>query len=89
MSSSRPRYSEAQQQRRELESRRALEELIKVLRKAASDAWHDQSLRGHGDRALYFGRSEILLATVDRQSKVMLDHPDAGVRADRLGPVFS
>jgi hypothetical protein len=47
MSSSRPRYSEAQQQRRELESRRALEELIKVLRK-------------------------------------VLDHPDAGVRADRL-----
>jgi hypothetical protein len=81
---SRPRYSEAQQQQRELESRRALEQLVEFLMNAASDAWHDQRLWGHGDRARYFGRGATLLATVDRQSKVMLDHPDAGVRADRL-----
>jgi hypothetical protein len=79
-----PRYSDAQQQQRELESRRALEQLVEFLMNAASDAWHDKRLWGHGDRARYFGRNATLLATVDRQSKVMLDHPDAGVRADRL-----
>jgi hypothetical protein len=80
----RPRCSEAQQQRRELEGRRALEQLVEFLKNAASDAWHNQGLWGHGDRALYYGRSKILLATVDRQLKAILDHPDAGVRADRL-----
>jgi hypothetical protein len=84
VSTPRPRYPEAQQQQRELENRRALEQLVEFLVNAASDAWHDQRLWGHGDRARYFGRSVDLVTAVDKLSKAIREHPDAGVRADRL-----
>jgi hypothetical protein len=69
---------------RVITARCALKRLVWRLRDAASDAWHDQRLWGHGDRARYFGRSADLIRTVDKLSKVILDHPDADVRADRL-----
>jgi hypothetical protein len=80
----RPRLSEEQQQRRELNARHDLEQLMEVLLGAASDAWNDQRLWGHGDRARYFGRSADLITIVDRRLKEILEHPDTGVRADRL-----
>jgi hypothetical protein len=80
----RPRLSKKQQQQRELAAGRDLEQLVGFLRGAASDAWLDQRLWGHGDRARYFGRSADLITTVDKLSKVILEHPDAGIRADRL-----
>jgi hypothetical protein len=83
MNPTHPRLSEEQQRQRELNARRDLEQLVEVMMDAASDIWHDPRLSGR-DRALACGRSAVLLATVDRQSKVLLDHPDAGVRADRL-----
>src|SRR5207247_2968705 len=77
----RPRLSEEQQ--RELNARRDLEQLVKLLMDAASGTWHDPKISGR-DRALHFGRGAALRATVDRLSKAILDHSDAGVRADRL-----
>jgi len=79
-----PRLSKEQEQQRESTAQCALEQLVEFLVNAASDAWHDQRLWGHGDRARYAGRSADLIMTVDKLSKVILDHPDAGVRADRL-----
>jgi hypothetical protein len=79
-----PHYSEEQQQQRELNARHELEQLVKVLLDAARDAWQDQRLWGHGDRARYFGRGADLVAIVDRRLKEISEHPDAGVRADRL-----
>jgi hypothetical protein len=79
----RPRLSEEQQQQRELNARRDLEQLVELLMNAASNIWHDPKLSGR-DRALACGRSADLLSTIDSLSKVLLDHPNAGVRADRL-----
>jgi hypothetical protein len=79
-----PRLSKEQEQQRESTARCALEQLVEYLMNAASDAWHDQRLWGHGDRARYAGRGADLITTVDKLSKVILEHPDAGVRADRL-----
>ena len=79
----RPRLSEEQQQQRELNARRDLERLVGLLQEAASDICRDPKLIGR-DRALAFGRGAFLLATIDRLSKVLLDHPDVDVRADRL-----
>jgi hypothetical protein len=76
--------AEEERRRLELEARGGLDQLVQLLTKAASDAWHDQRLWGHGDRARYFGRSADLIMTVDKLSKVILDHPDAGVRTERL-----
>jgi hypothetical protein len=85
MSPARPRLSEEQQQQRELNARRDLNELVAYLVDAASNAWQVQRLWEHGDRGrLYFGLGANLSAAVDRLSKVILEHPDAGVRADRL-----
>jgi hypothetical protein len=78
-----PRYSEEQQQQRELNARHDLEKLVKLLMDAASDIWRNPKISGR-DRALHFGRGATLLATVDRLSQVILDLSDAGVRADRL-----
>jgi hypothetical protein len=80
----RPRLSEEQQQQRELKVQRELEELVKYLVKAARCAWEDQRLQGHGDRARYWARSVDLVTTVDKLLKMILEHPDADVRADRL-----
>jgi hypothetical protein len=79
-----PRLLEEQQQRRELNAQRDLEQLVEFLMKAARDVWQDQRLSGHGDRARFYGRSADLITTVDKLSKAILEHPDAGVRADRL-----
>jgi hypothetical protein len=80
----RPHLSEEQRQQRELNARRDLEQLVEHLVGAASDIWHDQRLWGHGDRARYYGRSADLITAVDKLSKMILEHPDADVRADRL-----
>jgi hypothetical protein len=74
----------AEEARRESAARGALEQLVEHLVDAASDAWHDQRLWGHGDRARYYGRSADLITTVDKLAKMILEHPDAGIRADRL-----
>jgi hypothetical protein len=68
---------------RELNARRALEKLVTLVMTDARDAWKEQEylLR---DRAPFFGRAATLLTTVDKLSKVLLDHPDVDVRADRL-----
>jgi hypothetical protein len=79
----RPRLSEEQQQQREQNARHDLEQLVETILKAASDICRDPKLLGR-DRALAFGRGAFLLATIDRLSKVLLDHPDVDVRADRL-----
>ena len=86
MSATTPQRQLAEEERRrlELEARGGLDQLVQLLTKAASDAWHDQRLWGHGDGARYFGRSADLIMTVDKLSKVILDHPDAGVRTERL-----
>jgi hypothetical protein len=78
-----PQRQLAEEERRESAARCALEQLVALLMAAASDTWHNTKLRGR-DRALHRGRGDTLLATVDRLSKVILDHSDAGVRADRL-----
>jgi hypothetical protein len=78
-----PPLSEEQQRQRELNARRDLEQLVGLLLEAASDKCRDPKLLGR-DRALAFGRGAFLLATIDRLSKVLLDHPDVDVRADRL-----
>jgi hypothetical protein len=79
----RPHLSEEQQQQRELNARRDLEQLVTLMVNDASDAWRDQELPVR-DRAPFYGRSVDLITTVERLSKALLDHPDAGVRADRL-----
>jgi hypothetical protein len=83
MSPARSHLSEEQQQQRELNARRDLDELVEILVGAASNIRDDSKLIGR-DRALACGRGAILLATFDRLSKVLLDEPDAGVRADLL-----
>jgi hypothetical protein len=80
----RPRLPEEQRQQRGLNARRDLEKLVKYLVDAARSAWEDQRLWGHGDRARYWGRSVDLVTTVDKLLKMILEHPDADVRADRL-----
>jgi hypothetical protein len=79
----RPPLSEEQQRQRELDARSNLEQLVKTMLEAASDICRDPKLLGR-DRALAFGRGAFLLAVVGRLSKVLLDHPDVDVRADRL-----
>jgi hypothetical protein len=75
----------SQQQQRESAARHNLNGLVEFLMNAASDAWQVQRLWEHGDRGrLYFGLGANLSAAVDRLSKMILEYPDAGVRADRL-----
>jgi hypothetical protein len=80
----RPHLSEEQRQQRELNARHDLEQLVEYLVGAARSAWQDQRLWGHGDRARYYGRSVDLVTTVDKLLKMILEQPDADVRADRL-----
>jgi hypothetical protein len=70
-------------EQREEAARRDLEQLVELLKKAAQDISCDSTFSGH-IRAIAFGRADVLSATVDRLSKVLLDHSDADVRADRL-----
>jgi hypothetical protein len=79
-----PRLSEEQQQQRELRARRDLEQLVEFLLNGARVACQDQRRWGTGDRARYFGRGADLISTVERRVKEIDEHPDAGVRADRL-----
>jgi hypothetical protein len=70
-------------EQREEAARRDLDQLVKLLVKAAQDISCDSSFSGH-IRAIAYGRADVLSAIVDRQLKVLLDHSDADVRADRL-----
>jgi hypothetical protein len=71
-----------EEQQRESTARCALEQLVKFLVKAANNVAQHGPL-GAG-RAAYWGRATVLSTIVDRQLKVILEHPDAGVRADQL-----
>jgi hypothetical protein len=76
----RSRLSEEQQ--RESTARCALEQLVEFLVKAANNVAQHGPL-GAG-RAAYMGRATVLSTIVDRQLKMILEHRDAGVRADQL-----
>jgi hypothetical protein len=78
-----PRFSEAQQQQRESTARCALEQLVELLTDAARDICIDPKFGGR-NRALALGRGATLFAAIDRVSKALSAHPDAGVRADLL-----
>jgi hypothetical protein len=84
VSLARPRLSKEQQQQRELNARRGLEQLVEFLMNAARDVWQDQRLWGHGDRARFFGRGADLITTVNKLLEAISEHSDTGVRADRL-----
>jgi hypothetical protein len=63
-------------------ARDVLEQLVTSLLDAANDTAREGSLGG--GRAVFWGRAVTLDAGVDKLLAVLLDHPDADIRAARL-----